>query len=275
MPERQLIETTSIYGISDGNKTSRAFAEAKRAIESILGKDDLPGLAKIILEIRMKEFNDLCEQYRRPIEFPRDLNVEFSRQVYKYVDLGFNEILGMTKEEYVNSFPLFRPQPAEYQSLKLNFPVLVDPRIKVKTYASCPVPPYNKNGFLYSMGDAVLSNVDDGHKYPYYCWVQDGSKYRGVNWKAQEIVDQLEKPEVETNLLESLSSIIMFPEMIRNGEIDVSGSRINGRIINLSLREEDKGSEAAILFSNGAANPEVGLHTKGQEVIEKAPVFIS
>ncbi len=272
MLERQLTEAPSISEISDSNATSRAFAEAMKAIEAISCRDGLPSYARLILEMRMKEFDEYSRLYRKPIEIetPNDLNVESSRQIYNYVDRGFHHIVGLTKEEYVNSFPILQAPPDKFKSLKLNLPIMVDPRIPIETYAAPP--PGSKikeEGFLYTIGSATLSNVNGGHKFPYYCWVQDGSKYRGVNWKAQEVVDQLEKPETEVILLEALSAIIMFPEMIRNGQIDVTGSRINGRVINLSQQ-----GRTSILYSNGDSNPDVGVLTKGEFTKEKAPVFL-
>ena len=96
-----------------------AIAQAKRLLRDAKVKDPGPKEQLAKKSSRTKE---------TPAPTELNLETEWQRQAFNYVEHGYHTELGLTEEAYLASLPKFEPQPEEYRG-KFDVPLLVETRI--------------------------------------------------------------------------------------------------------------------------------------------------
>lgn len=154
-------------------------------------------------------------------EAASELETEWNRQVDKFVELGFHNVLKLSEEKYRESLPKFEAQPEEYKG-RFDVPVLVETRIPARKQVKLA-------GIRDFLGGLKGADWKDPRgiktpKKPYGAWLQDGSKYLDVS--VDDVRKRLDGDEVADNLFDATALVIAYPEILDKHSIDVPGARV-------------------------------------------------
>lgn len=140
-----------------------------------------------------------------------DLDVEWQRQVGKFIDAGFHTELGMSVDDYVASLPQFAPQPPEYWG-RLDMPIVVEARIPwERQYDLIGI---YTSPFMVHFPKPMPSGPDSFHRDdPYAAWFNKwGQRFAG-SISPGDARAALEADEVGANLQEGGAMISAYPEL--------------------------------------------------------------
>jgi hypothetical protein len=133
-------------------------------------------------------------------------------QIDRLIDLGFNERLGLSPEDYRKRFPGITPKPGGFAGRFDVFLVVEgDPAIdlgfqnRAAGVTACP-----RCGELTTDG-----SLPGG---PYYIWTHDGTRYMTMSIGAAR--ETFGEDEVPCSQLEVTSLFIHYPELFRSRGID-------------------------------------------------------
>jgi hypothetical protein len=145
----------------------------------------------------------------QPEKLASDLGIEWKRQSDRLTDgLGFHKLLGLSKEEYLQSLPKFTPQPEEYKG-RFDLQVLVEPRIPLKDQ--------QKRADIGSSISSItemrepVKDIVQTLNAPYVIWSHDASRYRSQS--AAEAEKKFDVDEVGGTLTEVTALFLQHPEV--------------------------------------------------------------
>lgn len=200
--------------------------------------------------------------HERAIEEKQKLDIVWSKQVNKLIELGFNTYLGMSPEDYKKSFVKFSNIPDEYKYpfKKLNVPLLVDPRVPLEKQLKMA-------GIDYDAKDVEkVFDLKPSPQKPYNIWTHDSVRHWSLTGKNDllSVVERKPEDEVFCNLNEIVSLFIQYPEFFQRDKVDALGSRI---IIGKSLRviPSINDSNPPRLRLN-IADPRTVMQTRGEQI---------
>jgi len=153
------------------------------------------------------------------------LQLEWSRQASKFIELGFHKKLGLSEEQYLATLPKFGSQPEGFKG-RFDIPVLVETRVPPRSQLELA-------GFeAYLEGLEVYDWPGDPKGYktpgmPYVAWVQDGSK--SLNKSVEEVRRGLAPDERGATLLDGTGLVIAHTELLKGHYIHLPGSEVGGR----------------------------------------------
>lgn len=150
----------------------------------------------------------------------------WNRQVNRFLELGFNQELNLTPEEYKESFPKFSPLPDDVRRRyrNHNLPVLVEKRIPTEKQARMVNLPSFYDDKYFHKTKKVVDLVSTSEK-PYAIWTHNPTLDPLLN--SNSSVQELESRHGIEKLItaqEALSFYIQYPEMV--DFINAAGSRI-------------------------------------------------
>jgi hypothetical protein len=146
--------------------------------------------------------------------------IELTRQKERLVSLGFHKRLKLTEQEYRDSLPKFTSQPEAFRG-RMDIPVLVDPRISLKTQ-------YKLMGLRYGFDKTVKvkdwENDPKGYrtpKSPYVVWLRlDGESPRKIR-------ETLASDERGGTVLDCAAFYVAHPEILGAKEIMLPGTTVD------------------------------------------------
>lgn len=151
-----------------------------------------------------------------------NLDPEWSRQIQRFIELGFHKELNLSEREYLDSLPKFGPQPEQFQG-RFNIPVVVETRIPVKRQCELA-------RIRYFLGGLKVTDwTDDSKGYrtpdrPYATWLQDGKKnlYRAVEAVRKELAED-ERGGTE---FDGIALYIAHPQVLKEHFLDLPGTKV-------------------------------------------------
>lgn len=170
----------------------------------------------------MIELGKKAEELLERKEVVNSLDIEWRKQVNKYVKLGFHKELNLSKEEYRDSLPKFTSRPEAYKG-RFDIPVLVETRITVKRQAELASLSY------YLDGLRVRDWEDDPEGYrtpetPYTTWMQDGRNY--LKWAVKDFRRNLAEDERGATEFDGVALFIKDPKVLQHHSIDLPGTSV-------------------------------------------------
>lgn len=158
------------------------------------------------------------------------LQAEWNRQTERLILLGFHSELGMTDEDYRNTFPNFLLPPDTYKGLFLETPLVVDPRVPLKKQLTL--------AFTGSYIDTDhITNITDVPDKPYTIWTTS------PRWALAYTVEQaLFRPGslIPSPIVEVISLYLQRPQSFRKNGVCAPGSRdVDNKVSCLFLSRSD------------------------------------
>lgn len=143
-----------------------------------------------------------------------------SRQVNRFIELGFHSEVAQTEEEYRRylALPEGLTQPEAYKG-RFDIPLVVEPRLSLTTtHCIAGITEYIKTG--------NIENLTPVPKTPYIAWTHDGTKYQP--YSVEKALTLFAEDEVGSPQIEVTSLYLSHPEFFRGRGIDAAGSRHGG-----------------------------------------------
>ncbi|NOU20139.1 MAG: hypothetical protein HOO91_21490 [Bacteroidales bacterium] len=131
-------------------------------------------------------------------------------QIKNCLNLGFHKHLGLSEQEYKDSFRTKAIQPVEYKGI-FDYPVLVETRIPVKDLLML-----SKIGDFINVGN--IKHQTDENKTPYIFWTHDLMRYKGNT--ISETQSKCLDFEIGCSIIEVVSFAIQYPHLCKGKAID-------------------------------------------------------
>ncbi len=157
--------------------------------------------------------------YVLPHEYtdPSDWNKEVLEQVDKFVELGFNDEIGLTVEEYRRSLALPEGgivQPKNYKG-RFDIPIVVDPRLSLSEV-------FRRWGIAEFVDTREIKNITPIPEGPYIAWTHYMRNYSNIS--AEKALTMFAMDEVASTLAEATSFYCYDPDYFMNRSIIAVGS---------------------------------------------------